>query len=103
MPTSRRVKEKEKLELRKNIRRAIKFLCEKQVSKTVILSSYKINAVLKSYFGIDVKVDRIGRVLSRIAKVNHLKRLPTNIPKFVLRTDKLPELVFPGVDPLVQE
>ena len=64
----------------KLIKKAIELLAEKNVSQTVILSSYKINSVLKESFGIDIKVDKIGRVLSRLAKLNELKRLNTNIP-----------------------
>ncbi|MHA1733630.1 MAG: hypothetical protein ACTSU5_16905 [Promethearchaeota archaeon] len=89
--------EREKLELRKNVKKAIQLLCEKQVSKTVILSSYKINAVLKTNFGVNARVDKVGRVLSRVAKANKLKRLTTNIPKFVLKKDELDELVIPGL------
>lgn len=91
-------REREKLELGRNIRKAINLLCEKQVSKTVILSSYKLNAILKSNFGINIRVDKIGRALSRVAKYNKLKRLSTNIPKFVLTKDMFHKLVFPELD-----
>ena len=50
------------------VRRAIELLCEKNISSVVILSSYKINSVLRESFGVDIKVDRIGRILSKIAK-----------------------------------
>ena len=76
------------------IKKAIKLLCEKNISSVVILSSYKINSVLKENFGIDIKVDKIGRVLSTIAKRNHLKRLNTNIPKYRLQISKFASLKF---------
>ena len=70
------------------VRRAIELLCEKNISSVVILSSYKINSVLRESFGVDIKVDRIGRILSKIAKLNELKRLSTNIPKYKLHISK---------------
>lgn len=78
----------------KLIKKAIELLAEKNVSQTVILSSYKINSVLKEYFGIDIKVDKIGRILSKVAKLNELKRLNTNIPKYKLHISKVTSLVF---------
>jgi len=76
------------------VRRAIELLCEKNISKVVILSSYKINSVLKENFGINIKVDRIGRILGKIAKLNELKRLSTNIPKYKLKISKVSSLQF---------
>jgi hypothetical protein len=76
------------------VKKAIELLCEKNISKVVILSSYKINSVLKESFGIDIKVDKIGRILSKIAKLNQLKRLNTNIPKYKLQTSKVSSLQF---------
>jgi hypothetical protein len=76
------------------VRRAIELLCEKNISSVVILSSYKINAVLRESFGVDIKVDKIGRVLSKIAKLNQLKRLNTNIPKYKLQISKASHLQF---------
>ena len=76
------------------VKRAIELLCEKNISNVVILSSYKINSVLKESFGIDIKVDKIGRILSRIAKLNELKRLSTNIPKYKLQISKVSSLKF---------
>lgn len=76
------------------VKKAIELLCEKNISRVVILSSYKINSVLKENFGIDIKVDRIGRILGRIAKLNHLKRLNTNIPKYRLQISKVSNLQF---------
>ncbi|MFX1558880.1 MAG: hypothetical protein ACFFC9_16650 [Promethearchaeota archaeon] len=76
------------------MKKAIKLLCEKNISSVVILSSYKINSVLKENFGIDIKVDKIGRILSNIAKRNHLKRLNTNIPKYKLQISKFASLKF---------
>ncbi len=76
------------------IKQAIELLCQKSLSDVVILSSYKINAVLKENYGIDVKVDKIGRILSNLAKRNELKRLGTNIPKYKLNISKLTSLKF---------
>jgi hypothetical protein len=76
------------------VKRAIELLCEKNISSVVILSSYKINSILKEHYGANIKVDRIGRVLSRIAKLNQLKRLSTNIPKYRLKVSKVSSLQF---------
>ncbi|MFX0104728.1 MAG: hypothetical protein ACFE75_04465 [Candidatus Hodarchaeota archaeon] len=76
------------------IKRAIELLCEKNISNVVVLSSYKINSVLKENFGVDIKVDRIGRILSKVAKLNELKRLSTNIPKYKLQISKVSNLQF---------
>ena len=76
------------------VKRAIELLCEKNISSVVILSSYKINSVLKDSYGVDIKVDKIGRILSRIAKLNELKRLSTNIPKYKLQISKVSSLQF---------
>ena len=84
--------EKEKLLLL--IKKAIELLCEKNISDVVILSSYKINSVLKEQYGVDIKVDRIGRILSTIAKRNQLKRLNTNIPKYKLHISRISNLKF---------
>ena len=88
----KRIENKETLNL--YIKKAIELLCEKNISKVVILSSYKINSVLKDNFGVDIKVDRIGRILSKIAKLNELKRLSTNIPKYKLSISKVSSLQF---------
>ena len=76
------------------IRSAIKLLCEKNISKVVILSSYKINSVLKENYGVDIRADKIGRMLSKIATRNKLKRLSTNIPKYKLKISSLSNLQF---------
>jgi hypothetical protein len=76
------------------VKKAIELLCEKNISSVVILSSYKINSVLRENYGIDIKVDRIGRILSRVAKLNKLKRLSTNIPKYKLHISKVSSLQF---------
>ncbi len=76
------------------VRRAIELLCEKNISSVVILSSYKINSVLRESFGVDIKVDKIGRILSKVAKLNELKRLSTNIPKYKLHISKVSKLEF---------
>lgn len=84
--------EKEKLVLL--IKKAIELLCEKNISDVVILSSYKINSVLKEQYGLNIKVDRIGRILSNIAKRNKLKRLSTSIPKYKLHISNITNLKF---------
>jgi hypothetical protein len=84
----------EKDRLKKYIHTAIKLLCEKNLSDVVVLSSYKINSVLKDNYGINIKIDKIGRMLSNIAKRNQLKKLSTNIPKYKLQISKLSALVF---------
>jgi len=76
------------------VKRAIELLCEKNISSIVVLSSYKINSVIHENFGINIKVDKIGRILSRIAKLNELKRLNTNIPKYKLQISKVSSLKF---------
>ena len=84
--------EKEKLVLL--IKKAIELLCEKNISDVVILSSYKINSVLKDQYGLNIKVDRIGRILSNIAKRNKLKRLSTSIPKYKLKISNFTKLKY---------
>ena len=76
------------------VKRAIELLCEKNLSAIVVLSSYKINSILKENFGVNIKVDRIGRVLGKIAKLNQLKRLRTNIPKYKLAVSRVSSLQF---------
>jgi hypothetical protein len=76
------------------IKQAIEMLCERNISSMVILSSYKINSVLKENYGINIRVDRIGRVLNNLAKQNQLKRLNTNIPKYKLNVASLATLKF---------
>ncbi len=78
----------------KLVKQAIERLCEKNISEVVILSSYKINSVLKENYGIDIRVDKIGRILSNIAKRNQLKRLNTNIPKYKLKISLVSSLEF---------
>ena len=76
------------------VKRAIELLCEKNISAIVVLSSYKINSILKENYGVNIKVDRIGRVLGKIAKLNQLKRLSTNIPKYKLAVSQVSSLQF---------
>ncbi len=76
------------------VKQGIEMLAERNISEIVVLSSYKINSVLKDNYGIDVKVDRIGRILSTVAKNNHLKRLNTNIPKYKLQISKVSGLQY---------
>ncbi|MFX1568196.1 MAG: hypothetical protein ACFFCV_07500 [Promethearchaeota archaeon] len=80
--------------LTKLVKKAIELLCEKNISSVVILSSYKISSVLKESYGVDIKVDKIGRILSKVAKLNELKRLNTNIPKYKLQISKVSSLQF---------
>ncbi len=90
--------EKKRIENRETlinlVRKGIQLLCEKNISSVVILSSYKINSVLRESFGVNLKVDRIGRILGKIAKLNNLKRLSTNIPKYKLKISKFSSLRF---------
>ena len=76
------------------VQKAIKMLCEKNISEIVILSSYKINSLIAGVFGVNIKIDRIGRILSNIAKYNGLKRLSTSIPKYRLQISLFPKLKF---------
>ena len=76
------------------VKQAIEMLCEKNISSVVILSSYKINSVLKENYGVNIRVDRIGRILSGLARRNELKRLNTNIPKYKLQTSQFSKLQF---------
>jgi hypothetical protein len=84
----------EKEKLHQLIEKAIKLLCEKNLSQVVILSSYKINSVLKENYGVNIRVDKVGRILSNIAKRNKLKRLSTNIPKYKLHINNLQKIKF---------
>ena len=77
------------------VKQGIEMLAERNISSIVILSSYKINSILKDNYGVNIKVDRIGRILSSIAKKNHLKRLSTQIPKFQLQISKVARLKYP--------
>ena len=90
----REIKNEDKENLINYVQKAIKLLCDKNISEVVILSSYKINSVLKENYGINIKVDKVGRLLSNIAKRNQLKRLSTNIPKYKLQISKFPSLKF---------
>ncbi len=85
----------DKQSLIKLVKQGIELLAEKNISEIVILSSYKINSVLKDNYGVDIKVDRIGRILSSVAKNNHLKRLKTQIPKYKLQISKVGRLQYP--------
>ncbi|MBY9014400.1 MAG: hypothetical protein KGD68_01780 [Candidatus Lokiarchaeota archaeon] len=85
----------DKEHLIKLVKQGIELLAEKNISEIVILSSYKINSVLKDNYGVNIKVDRIGRILSNVAKNNQLKRLKTQIPKYQLHTSKVGRLQYP--------
>ncbi len=79
----------------KLVKQGIEMLADRNISSIVILSSYKINSVLRDNYGVDIKADRIGRVLSSIAKRNQLKRLTTQIPKYQLQISKVAKLQYP--------
>ena len=79
----------------KLVKLGIEMLAERNISSILVLSSYKINSVLKDNYGVDIKVDRIGRILSSIAKKNKLKRLGTQIPKYQLQISKVGRLEYP--------
>jgi len=79
----------------KLVKQGIEMLAERNISSILVLSSYKINSVLKDNYGVDIKVDRIGRILSNIAKNNKLKRLGTQIPKYQLQKSKVGRLQYP--------
>ena len=76
------------------VKQGIEMLAERNISNVIILSSYKINSVLKDNYGVDIKVDRIGRILSSVAKKNQLKRLSTQIPKYKLQISKVAGLQY---------
>jgi len=79
----------------KLVKQGIEMLAERNISSILVLSSYKINSVLKDNYGVDIKVDRIGRILSNVAKNNKLKRLGTQIPKYQLQISKVARLQYP--------
>ncbi len=68
--------------LTKYVKESINILIQNQRSQTMILSSYKINTILRSVFGIKFRIDRIGRILARLAKQYEYRRLDTKIPKY---------------------
>jgi hypothetical protein len=74
--------------IRPFVDKAIFMLIKNQISDTLILSSYKINTVIKNNFGKDFKVEVVGRCLARIAKQNQLRRISTRIPKYELGKSK---------------
>ncbi|MHA1674518.1 MAG: hypothetical protein ACTSYI_12940 [Promethearchaeota archaeon] len=73
--------------------RSMRLLLEGQVSDTLILSSHKINTVLTQKYGVNFKIDRIGRFLAKFARENKLKRLSTKIPKFEVNRYLLDEIL----------
>jgi len=77
------------------VKRAINLLLDNQISDTLILSSHKINSVLKDKCGVNFKIDRIGRALSKIAKQQQLKRISTRIPKYELKPSKFKRFRLP--------
>ncbi len=77
------------------VKRAINLLLDNQISDTLILSSHKINSVLKDKCGVNFKIDRIGRALSKIAKQQQLKRISTRIPKYELKASRFKRFRLP--------
>ena len=77
------------------VKRAINMLLDNQISDTLILSSHKINSILKDRFGVNFKIDRIGRTLSKIAKQQELKRISTRIPKYELKASRFKRFRLP--------
>ncbi len=77
------------------VKRAINLLLDNQISDTLILSSHKINSILKDKCGCNFKIDRIGRALSKLAKQQQLKRITTRIPKYELRPSKFKRFRLP--------
>lgn len=85
--SSRKAKDSE--DLKTFVVEAINSLMEGQVSETLILSSHKINTTLSQKFGVNFKIDRIGRCLAKFARENELKRLSTKIPKYEVKKSQL--------------
>jgi len=74
------------------VKKSVDLLVHKSLSETIIISSYKLNAILKENYGINLKIDKIGRALSKYAKQNELKRLGTNIPKYQMSRKQYDEI-----------
>jgi hypothetical protein len=77
-----------------NLKRAIAHLMKGHVGTCLVLSSYKVAAVLKENFGTDVNISKVGRFISRFAKVNNLERLGTNVPKFKIEREQFDKITF---------
>jgi hypothetical protein len=77
-----------------NLKRAIAHLMKGHVGTCLVLSSYKVAAVLKENFGTDVNISKVGRFISRFAKVNNLERLGTNVPKFKIERANFDKITF---------
>ena len=77
------------------VKRAINLLLDNQISDTLILSSHKINSILKDKCGVNFKIDRIGRALSKLAKQQQLKRISTRIPKYELKASRFKRFRLP--------
>lgn len=67
---------------------------KRQIGNCLVLSSYKVASVLKDKFGTDVNVSKVGRFISKFAKMNDLERLSTNVPKFKIEKEKFNKLQF---------
>ena len=79
---------------KENLKKAITYLMKGHVGSCLVLSSYKVAAVLKENFGTDVNISKVGRFISRFAKLNGLERLDTNVPKFKISRDKFDKVSF---------
>jgi len=79
---------------KENLKKAIMYLMKGHVGSCLVLSSYKVAAVLKENFGTDVNISKVGRFISRFAKMNDLERLDTNVPKFKISRDKFDKITF---------
>ncbi|NMC05357.1 MAG: hypothetical protein GYA24_09105 [Candidatus Lokiarchaeota archaeon] len=77
-----------------NLKHAIAYLMKGHVGTCLVLSSYKVAAVLKENFGTDVNISKVGRFISRFAKINNLERLGTNVPKFKIVRDQFDKITF---------
>lgn len=80
-------------EMKEWVLKSMRLLLEGQVSDTLILSSHKINTVLTQKFGVNMKIDRIGRFLAKFARENKLKRLSTKIPKYEVKKENLSKIL----------
>ena len=81
-------------ELEFNVMTAIAQLMKGHVGSCLVLSSYKLASVLKDRFGTDVNITKVGRFLSKFARVNELERLGTNVPKFKLDRARFDQVTF---------
>lgn len=83
-----------KSEFVENVKKAIQYLLKRQIGNCLVLSSYKVSSVLKDRFGTDINISKVGRFISKFAKVNKLERLTTNVPKFKIEKKQFNRLNF---------